>query len=795
MTRRRRWSKRLQSADTPRRPPKPGVRPPLLRRLRHPKGRLNPKPKARKATRHDRPPTGPRMRPKKSVVERVMPAAAANPRPGLRLGVLGVTVAVLFSLMLVRLWYLQVLDSTAYAQKVTANQLREVQISAPRGLIVDRSGGELVTNRVTEDITLSRLSAEQHPEVVGQVAALLGISPAQVQADLNDPRNSLYKPVPILQNAPMQAVAAIKENPGLYPGVAAQVDSQLAYPLGSTGAQMLGYTRQITSQQLAAHPDQGYQQGDEYGQDGLENQYQPELRGKPGLDKVEVTAQDQVVGSLGETQPTPGDDVVTNIDTGLEQTLQTALDNKVQSLQGTTAAGITGVEHPTGGAAVALDPQTGAVLAMVSDPSYDPSVWDNPTISQAQIDSIFGPPNPAPGTAAPPAYNRAINGFYTPGSTFKLATATAALDTGLITPAFTYNDTGSFTIPGCLAGANCPTLKDAEGVGNGYINVTTALTISSDTFFYNLGAKFWDQRGTYGKQPIQTVANAYGYGEKTGVDLPSEDAGDYARVDGPAIVAKEHAQYPKIYTDGGWYTGSNVEMAFGQGGTAITPIEQAVAYSTFANGGTRYQPQIAAGVVSPGGKVVKRFAPQVVGHVSMAPANRQAMLNGFVGAVQSGSGTAGPTFAGFPFDKLSIAGKTGTASANEQVPTSWFVGWGPVNDPQYLIAVVIERGGFGADAAGPVARAGFQYLVDHPVAPLVLAPPPAPGSTSSGVATTPTGHPGTTTTTVTTTSGGTTTTTGGGSTTTAPSSGSTATPPAALGAYRSDRPQRAPPRL
>jgi penicillin-binding protein 2 len=741
------------------------------------------------------------MRPKKSVVERVMPPTAGNPRPGLRLGVLGVTVAVLFSLMLVRLWYMQVLDAKAYAQKVTANQVRPVQIPAPRGLIVDRSGGELVNNQVTEDITLSRLSAQQHPGVVGQLAALLGISPAQIQADLNNPRFSLYKPVPVLENAPMQAVAVIKENPDLYPGVAAQVDSQLAYPMGETGAQMLGYARQITSSELAAHPGQGYQQGDQYGQDGLENEYQSYLRGTPGVDKVEVTAQGQAVGSLGQTQPRPGDDVITNIDTGLQQTLQTALNNEVASLQGQVDSSTHNVEHPTGGAAVALDPQTGAVLAMVSNPTYNPTIWESPTISQAQIDSIFGAPNQAPGAPAPPAYNRAISGFYTPGSTFKLATATAALQTGLINPGFYYDDTGRFTIPGCQPGAaGCNTLLDNDGEAAGEINLTTALTVSSDTFFYNLGAMFWDDyknTGHYGPQPVQNTANAYGYGEKTGVDLPGEDAGDYAKVDSPSIRKKEHAQFPNIY-DGSWSTGANVEMAFGQGGTAITPLEQATAYATFANGGTRYQPEIAAGIVNAEGKLVHRIAPKVVGHVPLSLEDHAAMLQGFEGAVQSASprGTAYAAFQGFPFDKLPLAGKTGTASANEQVPTSWFVGWGPVDHPQYLIAVVIERGGFGASAAAPVARAGFQYLVNNPVAPVRLAVPPAPGSsTSSGTGTS--GASGSTTTTVagtTTTAGGGSGTNGGTPGTTAPTGGGVGTTTTTLGALATDRPQRGPPR-
>ncbi len=700
-------------------------------RLRHPLrgSRFYPKPKTSRPPRQKEART-PRMRPRRSVVDRVMPTSEPSaPRTIVRLRVVGLLVAALFALMFVRLWYLQVLDTSAYSQTVTQNQVRAVQIPSPRGLILDRSGATLVGDTVTRNITLSRVAAEQHPDVVGQLAALLDLSTKQIDDDLNNDQFSLYEPVPIMPDAPLADVLYIGEHASMFPGVSVSSGTQLDYPEGETGAQMLGYVRQINSAELAAHSAHGYQLGDEYGQAGLENQYEAYLRGKPGTNDVEVNAQGQVVGSLGQTQPKAGDNVVTNIDSGLEQTLQTSLGNEITTLEGTVDPSTGQVEHPTGGAAVALDPETGAVLALVSYPTYDPSIWNQSIVTQAQLNQI--------GTGQD---DNATDGFYTPGSTFKLATATAALQTGLIGPDTPYYDDGTFTIPGCQTGGlGCNPLHDNDGEApDADIDVTQALTISSDDFFYNIGAEFWDDyknNGQYGEQPIQRTANAYSYGEKTGIDLPGEDAGYYARVDSPTIVAREHGQYPSIYRNGTWSTGQNIEMAFGQGGTAITPIEEAVAYATFANGGTRYVPQIAAGIVSAKGKVVKTFAPKVAGHVALSPADRSAMLAGFEGAVNAPGGTAYLSFQGFDFSKLSLAGKTGTASASEQVPTSWFVGWGPQTDPQYLIAVVIEKGGYGASAAAPVARAGFTYLVANPVAPVVLSPPPGPGATSSGTTT------------------------------------------------------------
>ncbi len=436
MKKRGRYPLRLRSADTPRRPPRP-PRPARswMNRLRHPLrgGHLYPKPRPARPARTC-PTRAPRMRPKRTVVDRVMPSAEpAPPRTVLRLRVIGVLVAAVFSLMFVRLWYLQVLNTSAYSQTVTANQVRDVEIPASCGLIVDRAGSILVGDKVTEDITLSRVSAEQHPAEVGQLAGVLGLTTAQIEGDLNNSQYSLYKPVPIVQNAPISEVLYIGEHSASFPGVSTEADSNRSYPLGQTGVQMLGYVGQIEPDQLKAHPSAGYQLGDSYGQSGLENQYQGALRGHPGVQRVEVDAQGQVVGGLGQSAPKPGDDVITNIDAGLEETLQNALNSEIATLKGSSK----------GGAAIALDPQTGAVLALVSAPTYDPNWW-NDGISQTHLTQIED-------TGA--LNDNATQGLYTPGSTFKLATATAALEDGLISPGSTYDDTGSYVIPGCATGA------------------------------------------------------------------------------------------------------------------------------------------------------------------------------------------------------------------------------------------------------------------------------------------------------------------------------------------------------
>jgi penicillin-binding protein 2 len=432
-----------------------------------------------------------------------------------------------------------------------------------------------------------------------------------------------------------------------------------------------------------------------------------------------VNAQGTVVGDLGQTSPTSGDDVVLNLDAGLQQTVESQLANQIKVDRKTYDTQTHEYPPAPDGAAVVLDPQTGAVLAMASYPTYNPEWWVG-GISTTDFKALSAP------SAHEPLLNRAVDGTYPPGSTFKLATATAALQTGLITQYTTFRDPGSFTIPNCTG--KCTYSDNDSEAQPGPIDLNTALTVSSDVFFYNLGFEFWQNRGIYGEQPIENVAAEYGYGQPTGIDLYEQSL---AKVDSPAERIKQHDEYPKAFPYDNWTTGDNLEMAFGQGETIITPLEQAVAYSTFANGGIRYAPEVAAGVVSPDGKLIKKYAPKVMGHVSMPPDVDQPILTGLEGVLDSHNplGTAYDAFQGFPLSTFPLAGKTGTASVTGKEPTSWFVAFGPLPDPKYVVCVVIDQGGYGADAAAPVVRNIFDYLVAHPVGPVKFGLP----SATSGV--------------------------------------------------------------
>jgi len=694
----------------------------------------------------------------------------SSSRPGLRLRVAGLVVVGLFALLGLRLWALTVLQAPAAAQAVSVNQLRDVPIEPTRGLILDRSGNPLVANAVVEQITLSRSAAQEYPAVIGRLAALIGETTQQVKASIADPRYSLYKPAPILtggttptaQNQILSDILYISEHQAEFPGVSSVQTTERSYPQGELpgpaangypASQVLGYVGTINSAELKSRAPQGYQAGDPFGQSGLEYQYETQLRGTPGTDELEVTPSGEVAGTVKTTPATAGDNVVTNIDTNLQQVADNALASQIISLRKTfdkQCNNNTGC-YPaaTGGAVIVMSPQTGAVYAMSSYPSYNPSIWVG-GITSAQYASLSDPAN------NDPLLNRAIDGQYIPGSTFKLNTATAALDSGLWSPTEYFDDTGTYKTPDCQYNSTTCIFHNSEGDGGfGDIDISTALTVSSDDFFYNLGYLFYAKSAQYGQTPIQDTAAQYGLSSLTGIDLPGEDQG---RVDSLAQRVKLHAAYPKAFPNTPvWYTGDNIEMAFGQGGTYITPIGQAVAYSTFANGGTRYVPQVAAAIVSPSGQVVKKFTPQVAGHVSLPPATYQALLTGFEGVVNKGPPDAGtaygvPGLASFPGG---VAGKTGTADTEPgKEPTAWFVGWGPTaSAAQYVVVCVIDQAGFGATASAPVVGDIFSYLATHPIGPAVVPPAQKTYQATTGVAL-PAVAPTTTTTTTTTPAGG-----------------------------------------
>jgi len=689
-------------------------------------------------------------------------------RPNVRLAVVGLVFLALFATMVLRLWSLQVIGQKSAVAAVNQNGIRDVAVPAARGQILDRNDKVLVGNEVEQQIVLSRYEAQVNPAIIAKVAALVGETPAEVQMAISNSQFSVYQPVPVLTGAPMATIEYLQAHQAEFPGVSVQETTVRTYPLGGscgcTATHVLGYVGPISAAQLKANPNAGYQPSSLVGQTGLEQSYEQYLRGVPGEDALSVNAQNQVVATLHKSPPKEGDILVSNIDANLQQAAQAALNDDINADHNTLDK-TTGI-YPaaTDGAAIVMDVNTGAVLAMASYPTYNISDWIG-GISVPQYQTLFAG---CSGTSTGcPLDNYAIQGLYTPGSTFKLVTSAAALKAGLVNPGTYFDDTGSYTANGCkpqFANAGC-TFKDAEAQGAGYVNLSDALTISDDYFFYKLGDLFYDSTPRLGPAPVQNMADQFGLDQVTGIDLPGESQG---RVDSQSERELLHREAPGAFPTTTWYAGDNIEMAFGQGATLVTPLGLANAYATFANGGTRYQPQVGAALIDPAtDKLVKRIQPRVIGHVSIPASDYGAILQGLEGTVESG--TAAATFqqvAKFSLGQFRIAGKTGTADVSGGItsgvkePNAWFVAFGPIPNPRYVVIVVVDHGGYGAQAAAPAVMNIFNYLVTNPIGPVQLpslsSPPsntPAASNPAAGTpaptTTTTTGPPSTTTTTTT----------------------------------------------
>ncbi|MCU1493156.1 MAG: penicillin-binding protein 2 [Acidimicrobiaceae bacterium] len=620
-----------------------------------------------------------------------------------------VIVVGLFAVLVLRLWSIQVIGHAAALSGAIQTTTATVAIEPPRGSIVARGGQVLAEDQTSEVVTLSCPTSERtfcpadDFAVISRLAPLLNKKVSQIDAAVQSNQIGPYQPAPVAVGVPYSIVAYLAEHKAEFPGVSVSQTYLRTYPQQGLASQTIGYVGAINSSEFAQYGTAKYApygytpQDTQFGQSGLEQQYEVALHGKPGVSHIQVNSAGQDVGTQSTTQPTPGDEVVLNMDNGLENLLSTTLANQIVALRSGSVPG--GAQPAPWGAAAVIDPRNGHVLALASYPGYNDNVWV-PAISQQAYNQLAVVPT----GAGEPLANYAVANGSPPGSTFKLATATAALQDGLITPGYYVDDTGSFTI-GNL------TLHNSGGEVLGPVNVSSALTVSSDIFFYTMGQLFWDAQRTYGLMPIQKTAAQYGLGVASGIDLPNVSSG---QVDSPALRKQQHGPT--------YYVGDNVEMAFGQAETLLTPLQMANAYATFANGGTRYAPQMAAALVSPSGKV-DHIKPKVEAHVAISPTNYQAILQGLEGVVDNPKGTAYYNFQGFNLSKWLVAGKTGTATiTNNTPPTSWFVAFGGPRGqtPKYAVAVEINQAGFGAQASAPVVRQVFDYLYAHGLSALKL---------------------------------------------------------------------------
>lgn len=638
--------------------------------------------------------------------------------PRLRLGILAIVIVSLFASLFSRLWYLQVMAAPTYEVAAQANQQRVVFEPAPRGRILDRNGKVVVDNRLSNVVVIDRQEWEEvgdQDEVKGRLAQVLGVPVGDIDERLADPEYGPFEPVPIAVDVPELTVTYLQERDREFPAVSAEQRTLRIYPYGMLAAHVLGTVGRITEDELEAREGKGYLTNDSIGKTGVEASYEDELRGTPGRRVLSVDSNGNVLRTLRYEPPVPGHDLRLTIDIDIQYQAEQALSDALARARSMRSQDTDRLFPAPAGAVVVEDPRNGDIVAMASYPTYDPAAFVD-GIDDAEWDAFQDP------AARNPLTNRALQGQYAVGSTFKLLTAYAALRTGLINTGYTYYDDGEYEIRNCQAADPATCLRhNAGGRSYGTVDVARALTVSSDLFFFDIGAYFWEDRDRFG-DPMQAAAEEFGFGAESGVPLAGEENGLV-----PEPVFREN---PAIYQEGEWRTGNSMNLAIGQGDLLATPLQLANAYAAFANGGTLYSPNVVDAVLEPlSGEVDHEVAPRELRRIEIDPGHHEAMLRGLAGVTANPDGTAYGAFDGFPNESWPVAGKTGTAQVKSLDPitelpqedTALFVGFGPVASPQYVAAAVIEQGGYGGDVAAPLVRRIFDFA-SHAFGP----PPPAP---------------------------------------------------------------------
>ncbi|HYP47715.1 MAG TPA: penicillin-binding protein 2 [Thermoleophilaceae bacterium] len=592
---------------------------------------------------------------------------ALTPQLAIRVAVIGGVALLAFGVIFFRLWYLQVLSGDRYLAEANDNQLREIKVQAPRGEIVDREGRELVENRsgLAIKVRPDKLPDDRAERRVlyRRLGKLLGRSPARIERDVNeDLESQKFASATVKQDVPAPIVYYLLEHKDDYPAVDVEQVFLRKYPHKEVGAHLFGTVGEVSEDQLGGERYRGVQLGDRIGKSGIEQQYDRFLRGRNGARRLQVDALGNLKGSLSERRPQQGRQLRLSVDLDVQRAGQEAL-----------AAG-------TGkGAFVAMDVNNGEVLAMGSQPSFDPNVFAR-QVRASDYKRLTAVENGAPLT------NRAIQGLYPTGSTFKLVTAAAALEGGAITPDTVQYDGGSLRVGGV-------TFQNAGGVSHGAVALRQALTVSSDVFFYLLGR---DLNGRGNGLLLQHWSGRLGIGRRTGIDLPAELPG---RVPSPKW---RNDLFKKKLTDRPWSIGDNINLSVGQGDIAASPLQMAVAYAAVANGGRVLRPRLGSRIEDASGRVLQQLEAPTARRLKIKPEHRQAILDGVRGAASGPGGTSTSVFKGFP---IQIAGKTGTAEKGAgRADQSWYVALAPWPDIKYVVAVTDEAGGFGAETAAPMAR-------------------------------------------------------------------------------------------
>jgi penicillin-binding protein 2 len=591
-------------------------------------------------------------------------------RLSLRIAVLGGVAVALFGILFFRLWNLQVLSGDKYLAEAKNNRTRSFKVIAPRGEILGRDGKVLVDSRSALALQLNTTKLPEDPAEeraeLGRIGALVQMNLRQVRRKIKEEEEvAAGAPVTLRQDVDFNLIAYIEENQPDFPGVAVQRVFVRHYPHGTLAAHVLGSVGEVSEEEL--EENKSLEPGEMVGKGGVETTYDKFLRGQPGLTKIQVNALGEPTpgGHLVEVPPTPGENLKLTIDPAVQEAGEGALAG-----QGLPGAFIT------------MDVDNGQILGLGSSPTFDPSDLITPT--QAQVDALYR-------NESAPLLDRATEGEYPTGSTFKIITALAALENKVITPNSVINDPGQL----CL-GEEC--FHNAEGAAYGALSLVPALEVSDDVFFYTLGLDMWKTG------ELQQWAHHLGIGRPTGLDLPVNTNG---------LLPTKHWR-DQLFKEGGterpWSAGDNIQLATGQGDLQTNPLQMAVAYAALGNGGTVVTPHVGMEIEDAAGRVQREFDPGSRRHLKMNPGTRSVILEGLHDAAQGPSGTSHVVFDSFP---IPIAGKTGTAERPGHADQSWYAVLAPYPNPRIVTVVTIEEGGFGAESAAPAAKTILEAFFRH----------------------------------------------------------------------------------
>ena len=567
----------------------------------------------------------------------------------------------LFSILLLRLWSLQVVTGDEYVAEANDNRTLETRVRAPRGEILDRNGELMVGNRsrmaiqldptrVPEDPGERRRLFEALAPVIDRPAGWIA---RRYRSEVKDNPPGTF--ATLVGDSDDEAVFYLQENRNRFPQVHVSQEFVRSYPLDTTAAHLLGSVGEATAEDLEEKTD--LVAGDTLGRAGIEEIYDAVLRGQAGTTRLQVDSLGRIKGRLTSTSPEPGDSIRLTIDSSVQVAGETALRN---------------IGLP--GAFVAMDTRNGEILGLGSNPTVDPAIFTRP-LSEAEAERLWDEERGAP------MFNRSIAGAYPVGSVYKPITAVAALDAGLIKPDDVIQDGGKITIADQV-------FTNAGSEPHGPVDLERAMEVSSDVYFYLLGQKM------NGTDQLQEWSGQFGIGEPTGIDLTGESSGLLP------TPAWRNALFETGDTDRPWAVGDNVQLAIGQGDLQANPLQMAVAYAALGNGGTILKPNLVLQTEDLAGRVLQEVEPEATRKIVLDPVHRSRIMAGLNKAAQAPDGTSYQVFGGFP---VRVAGKTGTAERPPYGDQSWYVVLAPFPNPRIAVAVTVEQGGFGADTAAPVA--------------------------------------------------------------------------------------------